>query len=113
MKATLKTEPVPFEMTIDHGSPCFFSVIIWQLVPNKSYCLREADKIESKDAEDRDAVVTKKSKRSTDVNLDKNSTQAVWKNPEDKPGRIYLTRRFAQCELADCDGHNYDKRGML
>ena len=71
---------------------------------NHSYCLPGADKIKLKDARDRDAVVTGKSKRGTDVDTDKNSSLAVWK-PEDKPGRIHLTRRLAQCELA---GHNHD-----
>ena len=72
----------------------------------------EADKDESKDAKERDVVVNKKSKRSTDEVTDKISTQAVWKKPEDKPGRIYLTRRFAQCEFAACEKNNHDKRGM-
>ena len=61
-------------------------------------------------AKDRDAVVTKNSKRSTDVDADKNSTQAVWKRSEHKPSRIFLTRRLAQREIADCEGHNDDKR---
>ena len=111
-KATLTTEPVPLEMTIDYnGSPCFFSANLLQLVRNESCCLPEADKTDSKDAKDRDAVLAKKSKRSTDVDTDKNSTQTAWKKPEDKPGRIYVCR-LAQCELADFDGHNHVKRVM-
>ena len=94
-KATFTREPVLLEMPIDYnGSPCFFSANL--LVPKNSYCLAEADKTEFKDATDRDAIVTWKSKRSTEVETDKNSSQAVWKKPEDKPGRIYLNRRLAR-----------------
>ena len=85
-KATLKTEMVPFEMTIDYRrASCFFSANLLQLVQNESYKLPEADTTESKDAKDRDAVVTKKSEKSTDVDTDKNLTQEVWRKHEEKP----------------------------
>ena len=107
-KATLTTEPMPFEMTTDcNVSPCFGSLC--QI--GRTASLRRS-KTESKHAKDRDAVVAKKSKRSTDVDTDRNSTQPVWEKPGDKTGRIYLTRRLAQCEVADSEGHNQDKRVM-
>ena len=72
------------------------------------YCVPEVDKTESEDARDRDLVVAQKNKRSTDVDTNKNSTPAAWKKPEDTPDHIYWTRRLAQCEPADCEGHNHD-----
>ena len=63
-------------------------------------------------AKDRGSVVFKKSKRSADLDTDRNATQAGWKKPNERPGRNCLTRRLAQCELANCDRHNRDKRVM-
>ena len=92
-KATLTTEPVLFAVIIENnGSPCFCSANLWQLVPKKFWCLLAADKNECKDAKERDAVVPDEIKRSTDVATDEKSAHAVWKKPEDKRGRIHLTR---------------------
>ena len=41
-----------------NGSPCFFSANLCQLVSHKACFLPEADKTVSKDAKDRDPVVT-------------------------------------------------------